>query len=181
MRQRSRRGPVKSYTDPRLEIYEPTDSNPYYLVVGYDARGRRVVNTTGGRTLRAAQNKAAKVAKSLRRVGRERSQDPGRVLVISEAKQWLDPANHRTRDNRPWSQRHVENVTREWRLRIAPHISPRATVDELADKHLWVRILNDADSCGLSPSSVQKTGQVCRSFISWLMDRGLLDTNPMRA
>ncbi len=89
MSNRSRRGPIKSYADPRIEIYEPTDSNPYYLIVGYNARGRRVVNTTGGRTLRSAQNKAAKVAVGLRRVARDRSHDPGRVLVHAEAKKWL--------------------------------------------------------------------------------------------
>ncbi len=175
-----RNAPVKSYADPRIEIYAPTASSPYYRVYGYDSQGRRVVDTTGGRTMRSAQDKARWVAQRLRRGVRDRSRDPYAVLVHREARQWLDPANHRTRGNRAWSQRHADNVAREWRLRIAPHIPERATVDYLADKRVWVRILNAAQDSGLSPASVQKTGQICRSFVSWLMDRGLLDRNPMR-
>jgi integrase len=175
-----RTSPVKSYADPRIEIYAPTGSSPYYRIYGYDSLGRRVVDTTGGRTMRSAQDKARKVAQRLRRGVRDRSRDPYVVLVHREARQWLDPANHRTRGNRSWSQRHADNVAREWRLRIAPHIPERATVDYLADKQVWVRILNAAQESGLSPASVQKTGQICRSFVSWLMDRGLLDRNPMR-
>jgi integrase len=176
----SRSGPVKSYADPRIEIYAPTESSPYYRVYGYDAKGRRVVDTTGGRTMRSAQNKARKVAQRLRYETRRRSRDPSSVLVRHEVGQWLDPENHRTRGNRSWSQRHADNLEREWRLRIEPHISPRATVDELDNKQLWVRILNAAQASGLSPASVQKTGLACRNLISWLMDRDLLDRNPMR-
>jgi integrase len=173
-------GPVKSYADPRIEIYAPTDTFPYYRVVGYDRRHRRVVNTSGGRTLISAKAKASRIAKNLRRSARASTLDPSRVLVHSEVERWLDPANHRSRRNRPWSQRHADNYEREWRLRIAPHIPKRATADELNDKHLWIRILNHAQGAGLSPASVQKTGAVCRNLISWLMDRELLDRNPMR-
>jgi site-specific recombinase XerC len=88
--------------------------------------------------------------------------------------------NHRTRGNRPWTQRHADNCAREWRLRIAPHIPRGASVALLADKQLWIRILNDAEASGLAPGSVQKTGATCRSFITWLMDQELLGHNPMR-
>lgn len=179
MTERPTASPVRTYADPRVEIYAPTESTPYYRVRGYDVLGRRIVDTTGGRTLRSAQVKAASVAKTLRRGRRVASGDPARVLVHTEAAQWLDPSNHRTRENRPWSQRHADNMAREWQLRIAPHLSPRSTVVELTDKLLWIRILNDAQSSGMAPSSVQKTGQACRSFITWLMDRGLLERNPM--
>lgn len=106
--------------------------------------------------------------------------DASEVLVHREAQAWLDPINHRTRENRPWSARHAENVAREWRLRIAPHIPADATAGALADKQLWIRILNEAQASGLAASSVQKTGQICRSLITWFMDRGLLERNPMR-
>lgn len=175
-----RERPVKSYADPRIEIYAPTGSFRYFRVVAYDDRGRRVVNTSGGATLRSATNKAAAVAKRLRRRSRRASRDPGRVLVWTEAERWLDPANHRTKDNSPWSPRHAENMEREWRVRIAPYISKRAAVEELDDKQLWVRILNDAQASGLSASAVQKTGQACRSLLSWLLDQGLLERNPMQ-
>jgi integrase len=94
--------------------------------------------------------------------------------------EWLNPDNHRTRGNRSWTQRHADDLEREWRLRISPHIPRRATVDDLDNKQLWVRILNAAQASGLSPASVQKTGLACRNLISWLMDRDLLDRNPMR-
>lgn len=173
-------GPVKSYIDPRIDIYAPTDAFPYYRVRGFDEQGRRVVDTSGGRTLRAAKAKAADVATGLRRSARGRSRDPRRILVHAEVEKWLDPRNHRTREGQPWSARHTENVRREWRLRIEPHIPKRATVQELDDKHLWTRILNDAQQTGLSPAAVQKTGQVCRSLVSWFMDQGLLERNPMQ-
>jgi integrase len=178
--ERDRNAPVKNYTDPRIDIYAPTGDSPYYRIYGYDGLERRVVDTTGGRTMRSAQDKARKVALRLRRGIRDRSHDPHATLVHREVEQWLDPDNHRTRGNRAWTRRHADNVAREWRLRIAPRIPARATIDQLDDKHVWVRILNAAQDSGLSPASVQKTGQVCRSFISWLMDRGLLDRNPMR-
>lgn len=171
--------PIKSYTDPRLDIFGPTASSDYYRIRGYDDAGRRVVDTTAGRSLRVAEQKAAHVTRQLRRGRRRQSRDPRRVLVREEAERWLDPANHRTRDNQPWSRRHADNAGREWRLRIAPHLPRRATVAELDDKMLWIRILNDAQRAELSPASVQKTGQICRSLITWLMDRGLLDRNPM--
>ncbi len=41
--------PIKSYIDPRIEIYAPTDGKPYYRIRGYDAYDNRVVDTTGGR------------------------------------------------------------------------------------------------------------------------------------
>ena len=48
----------------------------------------------------------------------------------------------------------------------APHLSTHATVLELDDKQLWIRILNDAQQSGLSPAAVQETGQVCRGLIT---------------
>ncbi len=151
--------PVASYLDPRIEIYAPTETYPYYRIVGYDDRDRRIFNTTGGRSLRTAKATAAEVARRLRRGSRTGGYDPHRVLVYNEAEQWLDASNHRTRENKPWSARHAENMAREWELRISPHIGRRATVSELNDKRLWVRIVNDAQSAGLTPASVQKTGQ----------------------
>lgn len=105
--------------------------------------------------------------------------DASAVDAHREIEAWLEPMNHRTRENRPWSPRHAENVAREWRLRIAPHVPPDATVGDLDDKQLWIRVLNAAQAAGLAPSTVQKTGQVCRSLITWLMERGLLEHNPM--
>lgn len=172
--------PVRSYTDPRVDIFAPTATSPYYRIRGYDEGGRRVVDTTAGRSLRAAEARAADITRTLRSGRNRQSRDPRRIPVREEAERWLDPANHRTRDNKPWSNRHAENVEREWRLRIEPHLRRGATVADLDDKTLWVRILNDAQASGLSPAAVQKTGQICRSLISWLMDQDLLDRNPMR-
>lgn len=173
--------PVRRYADPRVEIFGPTDSSPYFRVRGYDDSGRRVTDTTAGRTLRAAEQKAGDVTRQLREGRRhDPTTDPRRVFVVDEVERWLDPANHRTRENRPWSRRHADNAAREWRLRIEPELPRRATVADLDDKMLWVRILNTAQASGLSPASVQTTGQICRSLITWLMDRGLLDHNPMR-
>ncbi len=56
----------------------------------------------------------------------------------------------------------------------------RATVADLDDRQLWVRILNRAQASGLSAAAVQKTGQICRSLISWFQDADLLTRNPMR-
>jgi len=172
--------PVRSYTDPRVDIFTPTDSSPYFRIRGYDEAGRRVVDTTAGRSLRAAEKKAAEITRRMRHGQRRQSRDPREVAARAEARRWLDPANHRTRDIKPWSNRHAENVEREWRLRIETHLRRGATVANLDDKTLWVRILNDAQSSGLSPAAVQKTGQICRSLISWLMEQDLLDHNPMR-
>lgn len=138
-----------------------------------------MVSTSGGSSLRKARAKAAQVSRQLRKRDVHHGRDPSTTYVASEAEQWLDPANHRSRGNKPWSGRHAENMRREWTLRLSPHLSPRATVSELAEKHLWIRILNTAQASGLAPGSVQKTGQACRSFVTWLMDRGLLDRNPM--
>ena len=172
--------PIKSYVDPRVDIFAPTASSDYFRIRGYDDAGRRVVDTTAGRTQRAAEKKAAEVTRQIRSGRRRRAVDPRQVLVEHEVHRWLDPANHRTRENRPWSQRHADNAEREWRLRIEPHLPRRATVADLDDKALWVRILNHAQASGLGPAAVQKTGQICRSLISWLMDQDLLDRNPMQ-
>lgn len=173
-----RNSPVRTFVDPRVEIYAPTGSRPYYRVVAYDSADKRVLNTSGGKTLKRALAKAAEVALRLRKQGSSR-RDPTKMRVATEAVQWLDPANHRSRGNKPWSNRHAENMRREWELRIEPHLSPRAAVAELTEKHFWIRVLNTAEASGLAPSSVQKTGQACRSFVTWLMDRGLLERNPM--
>lgn len=172
--------PVKSFADPRVEVYEPTEGFPYFKIRGYNDEGERVIDTTGGRSMTSAMRKAAQITRQLREERRGRTRDPRKVLVRDEALRWMDPANHRTRDNRPWSPRHAENVEREWRLRIEPALPRRATVADLDDKTLWVRILNEAQSSGLGPAAVQKSGQICRSLISWLMDQNLLDRNPMR-
>lgn len=171
--------PVCTFMDPRVEVYAPTDGYPYYRIAAYDATDRRVVQTSGGATLRKAKAKAARIAQEMRREVTHPGLSPAATLVVAEVEQWLDPRNHRSRSNKPWSMRHVENMEREWKLRIEPHLSPRATVAELTEKQLWIRILNKAQASGLAPQSVQKTGQACRSFITWLMDRGLLDRNPM--
>lgn len=63
--------PVKSYVDPRIEIYAPTDGKPYFRVRGYDRYDNRVVDTTAGRSLKAAQAKASRIAQKLRRAMRE--------------------------------------------------------------------------------------------------------------
>lgn len=177
---RSRSTPVCTFLDPRVEVYAPTESFSYYRVAGYDEDGRRAVLTSGGQTLRKAKTKAAEVARQLRRQAAHEGRDPSTTLVATEAEQWLDPTNHRSRGNKPWSARHAENMRREWELRIAPQLPPNATVSQLAQKQLWIRILNTAQASGLAPGSVQKTGQACRSLVTWLMDRGLLDRNPMQ-
>lgn len=177
--------PVKSWMDPHIELYAPTGTFSYYRVVGYHpATGMRVVNTSGGATRRSADEKVRQVAEQLRAMAAAvpgmDGADPSRRLAHEEAELWLRPENHRTRLNREWTQRHADNMRREWRLRIAPHIPAGTPVAALRDKTLWVRILNDAPRRGAhSPESVQKTGQACRSFVSWLMDRGLLAANPM--
>ena len=176
---RQRRNPVYSYLDPRVDVYAPTESFPYYRIVGYDRHDNRVASTSGGSSLRKAKRKAAEVSRQIEREEEHLGRDPTTTTVAEEVELWLDPANHRARGNKPWSNRHAENMRREWRLRIEPHISENATVIELVQKHLWVRILNHAQDSGLAPASVQKTGQACRSFITWLMDRGLLERNPM--
>lgn len=176
---RSRRSPVYSYLDPRVEVYAPTDSFPYYRIAGYDRHDNRVVETSGGSTLRKAKRKAAEVSRQIDREEEHLGRDPTTTPVAEEVELWLDPANHRARGNKPWSNRHAENMRREWRLRIEPHLSANATVIDLVQKHLWIRILNQAQASGLAPASVQKTGQACRSFVTWLMDRGLLERNPM--
>ena len=176
---RQRNAPIRTFVDPRVEVYAPTESFAYYRVVGYHQDGKRAVNTSGGSTLRKAKAKAAEVARQLRRQATPDRRDPAKTLVASEIELWLDPANHRSRGNKPWSGRHAENMRREWDLRVAPLLSPRAPVSELMDKHFWIQVLNTAQANGLAPSSVQKTGQACRSFVTWLMDRGLLDRNPM--
>lgn len=175
----SRNSPVCSFLDPRVEVYAPTASFHYYRVVGYDRHDKRVVSTSGGTTLRKARAKAAEVSRRITRQDAHHGRDPTTTPVAAEVELWLDPANHRTRGNKPWTNRHAENMRREWRLRIEPQLADGATVDELAEKHLWIRILNRAQAAGLAPASVQKTGQACRSFITWLLDRGLLDRNPM--
>lgn len=171
--------PVYSYLDPRVEVYAPTGSFPYYRIVGYDRYDNRAVNTSGGTTLRKAKRKAAEVSRQLQREEAHLGRDPITTSVAEEIELWLDPANHRARGNKPWSNRHVENMRREWRLRIEPQLPKDAMVWQLAEKHVWVRILNRAQASGLAPASVQKTGQACRSFVTWLMDRGLLERNPM--
>lgn len=162
-----------------MEILEPTGTSP---TTGSAATTTPTAgwSTTGGRTLREAQTKAATLTRQLR-AGRTRTTcDPRRVDVRAEAARWLDPANHRTRDNRPWSGRHADNVEREWRLRIERELPRRATAADLDDRQLWVRIINRAQASGLSPAAVQKTGQICRSLISWFQDADLLTRNPMR-
>jgi len=177
--------PIKSWLDPHIELYAPTRTFPYYRVVGYHPiTGLRVVNTSGGSTRRSADEKVRQVAEQLRAMAAAvpgmDGADPSRRLVHDEAQLWLMPENHRTRLNREWTTRHTENMRREWRLRISPHIPAVTPVAALRDKTLWVRILNDASNRGaLSAESVQETGQACRSFVSWLMDRGLLAANPM--
>lgn len=176
---RPRNAPIRTFLDPRVEIYAPTESFPYYRVVGYGRDDTRVINTSGGTTIRSAKAKAAQVVAHLRRRTGPDRRDPLKTLVSTEVELWLDPANHRSRGNKPWSQRHADNMRREWELRVAPLLPSRATVSQLDDKQFWIRVLNTAQAAGLAPSSVQKTGQACRSFISWLMDRSLLDRNPM--
>lgn len=182
---RGRASPIKSWMDPHIELYAPTRTFSYYRVVGYHpVTGLRVVNTSGGSTRRSADEKVRQVAEQLRAMAAAvpgmDGADPSRRLAHDEAQLWLRPENHRTRLNREWTTRHTENMRREWRLRISPHIPAGTPVAALRDKTLWVRILNDASNRGaLSAESVQKTGQACRSFVSWLMDRGLLAANPM--
>ena len=176
---RPRNAPIRTFLDPRVEVYAPTESFPFYRVVGYDRDDERVINTSGGSTIRKAKTKAASVARELRRRATPDARDPAKTPVETEVELWLDPANHRSRGNKPWSNRHAENMRREWELRVEPLLPRRANVSELTDKHFWIRVLNTAQERGLAPSSVQKTGQACRSFITWLMDVGLLDRNPM--
>lgn len=174
-----RNAPIRTFVDPRVEVYAPTSSFPRYRIVGYDRDGKRQINTSGGSTLRTAKAKAADVSRQLKRSGGGSRLDPARVRAEDEAQQWLDPFNHRSRGNKPWAPRHAENMRREWELRIAPQLPRKATVADLSDKKVWIRILNAAQASGLAPGSVQKTGQACRSFVTWLMDRELLDRNPM--
>lgn len=176
-------GPVKVWRNPHIELFEPTDRYPYYrLVARHPVTNKRIFNS-GGRTIQSANAKARTLALRLEAASSTAgTKDPFKIRVWDEAVLWLDRTNHRTRRNEPWTDRHADNMEREWRLRISPEIPRDVTIPYLHDRSLWVRILNTAPERGASsPQSVQKTGAACRSFISWLMtDRQLLPRNPMQ-
>ena len=55
---RPRNAPIRTFLDPRVEVYAPTESFPFYRVVGYSRDDKRVINTSGGSTIRKAKAKA---------------------------------------------------------------------------------------------------------------------------
>jgi hypothetical protein len=61
-----RKAPIRTFLDPRVEIYAPTGSFPFYRILGYRKDGKRAINTSGGRTIRAAKAKAQKVSRQLK-------------------------------------------------------------------------------------------------------------------
>jgi len=153
----ARSAPIRTFLDPRVEIYAPTDSLAWYRIIGYRRDGTRAVNTSGGSTIRAAKAKAAEVSRQLKLAREPNRRDPVKTSAADEAEQWLEPLNHRSRGNRPWTQRHVENMRREWDLRILPQLPPKATVADLADKQLWIRILNAAQAANpVAPAHGQR-------------------------